>query len=83
MTQQHAQIITEIYSELLRARGIHPAWPEDVIHASAIVAEEAGEAVRAALNHSYHGEDIELLRTELIQCAATCIRAIGGIDEMV
>ena len=70
------EIIMAFNNELLRAMDIHPVWPTDLIHQVAIVAEESGEAVQAALNHIYHGEDKEKVRTELIQTGAMCIRAL-------
>jgi hypothetical protein len=42
----------------------------------AIMIEEAGEAMQAAINCHYEGGDIELLRIELAQVGAMAIRAI-------
>ena len=72
-------IFWDILQEVERAEGKHPQWPDDIIHAVAIVAEESGEAVRAALNHVYHGGAIDDVRTELVQTAATCIRALDNL----
>ena len=72
-------ILSDILQEVERAEGKHPDWPDDVIHAVAIVAEESGEAVRAALNHVYHGGAIDDVCTELVQTAATCIRALDNL----
>ena len=69
----------DILCEVNRAKEIHPEWPDDVIHAVAIVAEESGEAVRAALNYAYHGGAKKDIKTELIQTAATCIRALNNL----
>ena len=74
-------VIDLIFSELKAAEEKHPSWPEDPVHAAAIVAEEAGEAVRAALDMHYHGGDSTSLRTELAHTGAMAIRAllhIGG-----
>ena len=49
-------IIGDIVAELRRAEAKYPAWPADLIHQVAIMQEESGEAIRAALNHAYHGE---------------------------
>ena len=73
-------MIEQILQEKGYAERLHPDWPDDLIHAVAIVAEESGEAVRAALNHIYHGGDVDEVRTELIQTAATCLRALEHID---
>lgn len=68
-----------IHNELLAAEAKHPNWPDDVIHATAVMNEEAGEAIKAALNHVYHGQSIELLKIEVIQTAAMCYRILKNI----
>lgn len=73
------KIITEILTELKKAKEKYPEWPTDKIHQVAIMAEEAGESVRAALNHIYHNESISEYRTELLQTAAMCIRCLENI----
>ena len=65
-----------ILTELKRARGLHPKWPIDRVHQVAIMAEEAGEALRAALNHQDHGGDIAELKKELIQTGAMVLRVL-------
>ena len=75
------QAIRAIIAEHYRAECIHPDWPADIIHAVAIVAEESGEAVRAALNVVYEGGSREELRTELIQTAAMCVRMLVNMME--
>ena len=74
-------IIGDIVAELLRAEAKYPAWPADLIHQVAIMQEESGEAIRAALNHVYHGEPIEELRAELVQTAAMCLRCLKNMGE--
>lgn len=76
-----AAILTDIVIELERAKKLHPNWPADIIHAVAVVAEESGEAVRAALNMHYQGGSIADLRTELVQTAAMCVRMIENLPE--
>lgn len=48
-------IFSEIRRELTRAEELHPGFPDDMVHRVAIMTEEAGEALRAALNYYYHG----------------------------
>lgn len=67
-----------IQGEVGRARCKHPEWPGDAIHAAAIVAEESGELVQAALQNHYEGGDAEAIETEAIQTAAMCIRLLCG-----
>ena len=75
------EIIKEIEDELKRAEYIYPDYPCDLIHRVAIMIEEAGETMRAALNHEYHGDDLALVREEAIQTAAMAIRLINSIDN--
>jgi hypothetical protein len=76
------EALHEIGAELDRARQIHPEWPRDQIHAAAIVAEESGELIRAAINREYgrgvHAADDLEMRTEAIHTAATAIRFLVG-----
>jgi len=71
----------DIMQEYIRACEIHPRWPDDIIHAVAIVAEESGEAVQAALQYTYEGGSIDDIEIELIHTAATCIRALVAMAE--
>ena len=74
-------IIGDIVAELRRAEAKYPAWPTDLIHQVAIMQEESGEAIRAALNHVYHGEPLEDVRGELVQTAAMCLRCLKNMGE--
>ena len=71
-----------ILREVARAKGLHPRWPSDIVHAAAIVAEESGELVRAALRFEYgEGGTVEDVRREAVHTAATCIRLLEGLGE--
>ena len=70
--------IEAIEAEVERATAKHSRWPADPIHAAAIVAEEAGELVKASLDHVYHGERGSDMDMEAIHTAATCIRFLRG-----
>lgn len=78
MTKQEA--IRLINIELKNAIAKYPEWPTDIIHAAAVVNEEAGELIRACLNHSYHGADEADVQREAIQTAAMAIRFIMNSD---
>jgi len=79
MDKPTGDAIHEIIMELERAEKKHPAWPKDVVHAAAIVNEEAGELIRAALQYQYEdGESKELVK-EAIHTAATCIRFLKNL----
>ena len=73
------EIIQDILDELISAKEKYPNWSSDIIHQVSIMNEEAGESIRAALNHYYHNEDIALLKKELIQTAAMCLRILENI----
>jgi len=66
---------TKMLDELRSAEQKFPGWPDDIVHASAIVAEEAGELVKAALDRHYGraADDDELIR-EGVQTAAMALR---------
>ena len=73
-------LLIMILDELRRAEEIHPEFPDDVIHQVAIMAEESGEAVRAALHYVYEEGTKEELQAELIQTAAMCVRCLKAIE---
>lgn len=69
-------MIQKILNEKHRAQMLHPHWPDDILHQMAIVGEEYGEAVRAAVQYVYEGGDKEEVRKELIQTCATILRLL-------
>ena len=73
------EIIKLVLEELARGEAKYPNWPTDTIHQAAIVNEESGELIRAALNHWYHKESKEELRMEAIQTAAMAIRFLKNL----
>lgn len=73
-------IISEIREEMDRAEAKFPGWPVDPVHGAAIVAEEAGEALQAALDYFYGRSDERALRKELIQTAAMALRFLKNFD---
>lgn len=79
--EELAILCTEILRELERAETIHPNWPSDPVHAAAILAEEAGEVVKAVNNVVTKHKGDSDYRTEAIQCAAMCIRFLKNLDK--
>lgn len=73
------KIIIDILNELEKAENKHPDWPLDLIHQVSIMNEEAGEAIRAALQVVYENGKISELKKELIQTAAMCIRVLSHL----
>lgn len=74
--------IEMIFLELQLAEEKHPGWPNDKIHAVAILCEETGEAMQQAIDYEYKfteqsGKEIMFaLKTELAQSGAMAIRAL-------
>lgn len=81
-------ITQDILAELCRAEHLHPVWPAqgqrgDHVWAAAIVAEEAGEALQAALNYQAHGKgSIGHIRKELVQTGAMVLRALINLEAV-
>lgn len=69
-----SEIWKGIIDEVKRAESKFPEWPTDMIHAAAIVVEEAGELSQAALKWTYEGGDAEAAGKEATQVAVTAIR---------
>ncbi|MCK4337706.1 MAG: hypothetical protein KAX11_07165 [Candidatus Aminicenantes bacterium] len=70
-----------ILDELKRAEKLFPNWPLDVVHGAAILAEEAGEVIKASLDAYYGRNDFENLRKEVIQTAAMALRFLLNFEE--
>lgn len=68
-----------ILAEYRRAKDLHPLWPDDIIHAVAIMCEESGEAIQAAINLQYENGNIEDVEKELIETAAMCLRCLVNL----
>lgn len=73
--------LAEIIHELTQAKNKHPNFPDDPIHAAAILGEESGELTQAALNFVYSGGSIECLKEEAAQCGAMAIRFLENIER--
>lgn len=75
------EVIALVEAEVERAIILHPAWPRDRIHAAAIVQEECGEMVRAAVRNHYERGRISAIREEAIHTAATAVRLLMNLDK--
>lgn len=71
-------IFAAVRAELQRARALHPHWPQDLVHAVAVVNEEAGEMVKAA-NEMYWAKGTlpREVVAETIQTLAMCVRLLS------
>jgi hypothetical protein len=84
-THREDLIIGLVLDELHRTETKFPVWPKDPVHRAAIVAEEAGELVRASINRYYCSDD-ELsmdksIIEESIQTAATSLRLLFNMSR--
>lgn len=74
--------VITILSELDRAEDKHPVWPkDDFVHAAAIVGEESGELIRAALQHHYEKGRYYEMHKEAIQVAAMALRFLKNAPD--
>lgn len=73
--------LTCILGEFSKAEMKHPDFPVDLIHRSAIVAEESGELVQACLDNVFDGKPIEYAITEAAQVGATVIRFLVSVQR--
>ena len=70
-----------IETELNKAIKKHPDYPVDMYKQYAIIAEEAGEIVKAVLHYYDEGGSIEDIKNELIQTAAMCVRMLNYLNS--
>lgn len=70
------QKLIQIAHEFNRACEKHPQWcgSTDIIHGAAVVAEESGELVRAALMAIYEDGSIAEMQKEAVQTGAMALR---------
>jgi hypothetical protein len=72
--QLRREAVVMILEELDRAEAKFPDWPDDVIHASAVINEEAGELTQACLQYHYDGKPRSNMIKEASQVGAMAIR---------
>lgn len=80
----YAKIAWDVLREVDRAVEKHPLWPDDMIDAATIVAEENGELQTAVLQSKYEpdkGVKISDIRSEAVQTAAASIRFVRSLDS--
>lgn len=79
------QALAAIRAELDRATQTFPRWPDDPMHALAVLGEEYGELTRAILQRSYEPEHpeatLEHIRHEATQTAASAIRLLMSVEH--
>ena len=75
-----SKVMQAIFSELKRAEELYPGWPDDIIHAAAVVGEEAGELTKACLHFRYQNGNLEECWKEAVQTAAMAIRFLLNME---
>lgn len=74
-TKATINALLPVLDELNRARALYPWWPDDLIRAAAIAAEESGEVVKSCNDLVHHNKaTLEDIRAEAIQAAAMWLR---------
>lgn len=76
--------LTWVLDELHRATRKFPFWPNDPLHAAAIIGEELGELNQAILQRMYEPSknvSIEHVRSEAVQVAAMALRFLHSLDR--
>lgn len=72
------EVVRLILAELDRAEIIHD-WPDDVIHQAAVVNEESGELIQAALDYTYADAPASRMVEEATQVGAMAVRFLVNI----
>tara|TARA_Y100001951_G_scaffold11424_1_gene7313 strand:- start:210 stop:509 length:300 start_codon:yes stop_codon:yes gene_type:complete len=81
MNYLHPFIQVMLDEEMKHALEKHPKWPTDPIHAAMVIAEEAGEVMKAVNEAVYEDGAFEEVHSEVIQTMVTCIRFLNSIEE--
>ena len=74
-------ILSLVMTEIDRAEKLHPVWPTDLVKAAAIPAEEAGELLKAANDHSEKHTSQQSMITEAVHTAASAIRFLKNLQD--
>ncbi len=80
-----AEIVAKICEEIDRATVKFPLWPDDPLHALAVVQEEIGELQKEILQSCYEPtkSNAFTVEKEAIQTAAMAIRFLMSLDDYV
>ena len=77
-------VIEAVFAELRRAESLWPCWPDDLVYGASIVAEEAGELVKAvndlAISKKFDAS-LGHVHKEAVQTAAMALRFLLNLPE--
>jgi len=78
-----SDVYKEIIAEVECATKKFPSWPNDPLHALAVLGEEYGELNKAMLQLTYepHKTNLDEVRIEAIQTAAMAIRLAMSLNH--
>ena len=80
----YTTFINDVAWECQMAESKYPDWPEDVVHASAILNEEAGKLTRSAIDHAYefrpNHETLDDMRRYAHRVAAMAFRLASNLN---
>jgi len=79
LNEYEADALAAILREYRSAKRKHPNWPDDLVYASAIVNEEAGELTKECLQFHCEGGDLSMAgeRFDRICAESTQVGAMG------
>ena len=77
------RMLKEFRDELTQAERNFPTFPNDIIHAAAIVQEEAGELMQAALQHTYECGSAMYVYKEAVQVGAMALRLLINFEHLI
>ena len=79
---KYGRAVDEVLAIVKAAATKFPTWPDDPLHAMAIVGEEFGEAMMSCLQCVYepHKSNPVELRLEVQQTAAMCLRFLRSLE---
>jgi hypothetical protein len=75
-------VAARVFLEMYNAERKFPTFPVDPIHAAAVVEEEAGELIQAALQFTYEGGSVDAMAKEAVQVGAMALRFLCIFEQM-
>lgn len=80
-----ADVWDDVEAEMFRAKKLHPAYPEDDLRRTCLVVEEAGEALKEAIDLTRPGARPDFFRprlyAELVQVAAKAVHQLQVMKQ--
>ncbi len=83
MSSEKHRVFEQIMDELDKAQTKFPSWPNDPLHALAIIQEELGELTKEVVQMIYEPHKTTMLdiETEAIQTATMAIRFLLNLND--